>query len=53
MHKASNIRVLFSFSVSKWVPRMDVTESRLAYNVVVELPGVNADELRVEINNDR
>ena len=53
MHKTSNIHILFSFSVSKWIPRMDVAESRLAYNVVVELPGVNADEIRVEVNNDR
>ena len=45
--------LLFSFSVSKWIPRMDVAESRLAYNVVIELPGVNADEIRVEVNNDR
>lgn len=36
-----------------WVPRMDISESKVAYVVTIELPGVNADGIRVEVNNDR
>eukprot|EP00250_Pteridium_aquilinum_P006109 c16091_g1_i2 orf=213-1094(-) len=36
-----------------WLPRMDIVESRAAYVFTIELPGVNADSIRVEVNNDR
>lgn len=36
-----------------WRPRMDIAESKVAYVVTIELPGVNADGMRVEVNNDR
>lgn len=32
---------------------MDIAESNVTYVVTVELPGVNADGIRVEVNNDR
>ncbi|CAK9191643.1 unnamed protein product [Sphagnum troendelagicum] len=35
----------------EWFPRMDVVESGTAYVVTVELPGVNVDGIRVEIDH--
>jgi HSP20 family molecular chaperone IbpA len=37
----------------EWFPRMDVVESGTAYVVTVELPGVNVDGIRVEIDHGR
>lgn len=35
----------------KWSPRMDVVESKHNYVATVELPGVNINDIRVEIND--
>lgn len=37
----------------EWSPRMDIAESRAKYVVTVELPGVRADDIQVEVNNER
>ncbi|XP_024521086.1 uncharacterized protein LOC9632373 isoform X1 [Selaginella moellendorffii] len=37
----------------EWSPRMDVTESDSEHIVTVELPGVNAEGIRVEIDRGR
>ncbi|KAM7464314.1 hypothetical protein LguiA_032435 [Lonicera macranthoides] len=38
-------------SGSKWNPRFDVAESGRIYLVTVELPGVNVNDIRVEVND--
>ncbi|EEF36490.1 small heat-shock protein, putative [Ricinus communis] len=35
----------------EWSPRMDVAESGRSYVVTVELPGVNVNDIRVEVND--
>lgn len=37
----------------EWSPRMDVTESGPKYVVTVELPGVRATDVQVEVDDDR
>ncbi|KAH7436777.1 hypothetical protein KP509_05G035700 [Ceratopteris richardii] len=36
-----------------WLPRMDVAEFAAAYLVTIELPGVQVDGIRVEVNEER
>eukprot|EP00249_Psilotum_nudum_P011701 c23332_g1_i2 orf=505-1323(-) len=36
----------------EWFPRMDVVESSSDFVVTIELPGVNADGIHVEVNNN-
>lgn len=33
-------------------PRVDVTESESQYDIVVELPGMNSDDIEININDD-
>ncbi|KAK3039050.1 hypothetical protein RJ639_028501 [Escallonia herrerae] len=40
-------------SGGQWSPRMDVAESRLNFVVTLELPGVSASDIKVEINDKR
>ncbi|KAK3027826.1 hypothetical protein RJ639_040576 [Escallonia herrerae] len=40
-------------SGGQWSPRMDVSESRLNFVVTLELPGVCASDIKVEINDKR
>ncbi|MCO5568586.1 hypothetical protein L7F22_022285 [Adiantum nelumboides] len=35
-----------------WFPRMDVMESMASYVITIELPGVQVDSIRVEVNED-
>lgn len=37
----------------EWYPRMDIVESGSAYVVTVELPGVDAESIRVEVSSNR
>lgn len=37
----------------EWSPRMDIAESGSNFIVTLELPGVNSDDMRVEINDQR
>lgn len=34
-----------------WSPKMDVAESRFNYMIMVELPGVNVNEIKVEVSD--
>ncbi|XP_019158889.1 PREDICTED: uncharacterized protein LOC109155718 [Ipomoea nil] len=34
-----------------WSPKMDVAESRLNYMIMVELPGVNVSDIKVEVSD--
>ncbi|OVA01104.1 Alpha crystallin/Hsp20 domain [Macleaya cordata] len=36
---------------TEWSPRMDVAESGCTYTMTLEVPGVNSNDIRVEINN--
>lgn len=38
---------------NEWSPRMDVAESGSDYVVTIELPGVSASTIRVEVNDER
>jgi HSP20 family molecular chaperone IbpA len=42
-----------SDSCLEWSPRMDVAESGSDYVVTIELPGVSASTIRVEVNDER
>lgn len=35
----------------KWSPRMDVVESGRSYVATLELPGVNINSIKVEVND--
>lgn len=37
----------------EWSPRMDVAESGRNYVMTVELPGVNTNDIRVEVDNQK
>lgn len=37
----------------RWSPRMDVAESGRNYVITVEIPGVNIDDIRVEIDDQK
>jgi HSP20 family molecular chaperone IbpA len=37
----------------EWSPRMDVAESRRNYVMTVEIPGVNINDIRVEVDNQK
>lgn len=37
----------------EWSPRMDVEESGRNYILTVEAPGVNVNDIRVEINDQK
>lgn len=36
----------------EWSPKMDVVESAFNYVVAFEVPGINIDNLKVEVNNE-
>lgn len=37
----------------EWSPRMDVAESRRSYVMTVEIPGVNINDIRVEVDDQK
>ena len=37
----------------EWSPRMDVVESGVNYVLTIEIPGVNVDDIRVEIHGKK
>lgn len=37
---------------STWRPAVEIKQSETAYNVKVQLPGVNKDDINVELDND-
>ncbi|XP_028113369.1 uncharacterized protein LOC114311431 [Camellia sinensis] len=52
LHSCSRNRIHpFQSTGLEWSPRMDVAESGCNYILTVELPGVNINDIRVEIND--
>lgn len=38
---------------SRWLPRINVVESKTSYVITVELPGVEINDIRVEIDDKK
>lgn len=44
---------VFANAGSEWSPKMDVAESGSMYVVSIELPGVNINDIKVEVSHKR
>lgn len=43
---------LFDSSANSWVPALDVHEDKESYTVCVELPGLNLEDIQVQLQDD-